>query len=168
MLVSTPLNRVLTNIIGSARRVSRGARLAGASRGNRSGYLLFVLRRCGRSIDAVVLAGPGAKVVALAAGAAKGPIRVLSRVPGGFAAARAGYFDGLGQGGSGRGSGHRRARHPGQCQAQSARSSAVSSVAGRRRPSASGRIRRTDTIRRWPVISGTKPQLGSIRTRRSW
>ena len=36
------------------------------------------------------------------------------------------------------------------------------------RPSASWRIRRTDTIRRLPLISGIKPIAGSMRRRSNW
>ena len=56
----------------------------------------------------------------------------------------------------------------GRSHAHKASSNGMSTGAGRRRPSASVRISRTCTIRRWPVISGTRPSLASMRRRSSW
>jgi hypothetical protein len=53
-------------------------------------------------------------------------------------------------------------------QAQSVSSNDASVPAGLSRPSVSWRIIRIDTISRWPLISGTRPRLGSIRMRSNW
>jgi cytochrome c peroxidase len=53
-------------------------------------------------------------------------------------------------------------------QAHRRSSKGVSVPAPRRRPSASGFMKRMDTISLWPLISGTRPVSGAMRTRSSW
>src|SRR5690606_27644152 len=102
-------------------------------------------------------AGPGAEVDALAACAAERPERVALGVDAVAAAARAAddalvFF---------------LLAHTGP-HAQSVSSKGVSCVLACRRSSASCRMSRTETMRRLPLISGTRPSLGSMRRRSSW
>src|SRR3989344_897090 len=134
----------------------------------------------GLGFHAVMLRGPGPQVDGLAALAAEGAVGVVGAVDVRDAAGRAAHlgtgartaFPG-GPGGGGHGgilsvaarvSGSGR-----EAQAQSVNSKLASvSDAILSLPSASGRIRRMDTIRRLALISGTRPRAGSMRRRSRW
>ena len=188
-VVSTRYTRVLaTWIIGARHGLSRGDRIAAAvesgaadasPRSHGLGVLLSRLspsedggrvlasirRRCGffrvwicverggwRG-HPVAFASPGAEVDVLAALTAEGPKRIVGAVE---ALAAAGGAANDASGCSGRGHEHK------------VNSKLVSAVLGFKRPSASCRINLTDTIRRWPLISGTTGSVSVRRTRSNW
>src|SRR5207247_3820379 len=103
-----------------------------------------------RRWHAVALAGPGAEIHATAALAAEGPPRVGWRIDAGLAAGRTRHLAWGGRGG---------------VHAQRVNSKGTSAAAGLKRPSASKRMKRIDTISRWPLISGTRPSASSIFSR---
>ena len=110
----------------------------------------FVVRRR-VGWHAKLFAGPRAQVGIAAALAAEGAPRIALGIYRRFAAAGAGH------GAIGRGFHRHRAN-----------SKSVSLPQLRSLPSASGRMKRTDTISRWPLISGTNPVSDAMRTRINW
>ena len=113
------------------------------------------------------LAGPSAQIHLLAALTTKGPPRIAGAVQAWPLARWAGHGarshqrSGIGQGGS-----YRHGRFGGH-QAHKESSKAASSVLGSNCPSGCICSIRTDTRSRLPLISGTKPKVGSMAKRSS-
>ena len=180
-------------IVGQAPGDQHVAQRQAALQGQRAGRVrsavsvgqgVVVFARRGR-FNPVRLVGPGAQVNAPAALAAKRPPWVVGckngRPPAGWAGDAAGAGHGRrgvgvhgvghrpgGFAGRHRGSGIRPRRSDRVVQTHSVSSNGKSTGAGRSRPSASARTRRTVTIRRWPVISGTRPSASAMRRRSNW
>src|SRR5688572_16632910 len=156
--VSTHVERVLAGgIIGVADGLSRGRRRIVGIRRRGAAAVLPLVRHLGPGGEAVTLAGPCAEVDVLAAFAAERTEGVLGRVDAFATAGGAGDDAALGAR-----LGCRRAHE------HKVSSKLASTPAGLRRPSASCRIRRTSTIRRWPLISGISWWAGSMRRRSRW